>query len=85
MSLRAILNFTPSFTPRGEHSLLFRKMEGQTDNFTPGDNFVPGVKVKNRPLVVAIFTQISFADVMYVIRETAPGENWRKCQKSSSS
>jgi hypothetical protein len=27
--------FTPSFTPRGEHSLLFRRMEGQTENFTP--------------------------------------------------
>jgi hypothetical protein len=50
--------FTPSFTPRGEHSLLFRRMEGQTENFTPGeifaprgqnlplgDNFAPGVKV----------------------------------------
>jgi hypothetical protein len=22
------------FTPRGEHSLLFRRMEGQTENFT---------------------------------------------------
>jgi hypothetical protein len=32
---RAILNFTPLFTPRGEHSLLFRRMEGQTENFTP--------------------------------------------------
>jgi hypothetical protein len=27
--------FTPSFTPRGEHSVLFRRMEGQTENFTP--------------------------------------------------
>jgi hypothetical protein len=48
----------PSFTPRGEHSRLFRRMEGQTensppdDNFSPrgqnsplGDNFAPGVKV----------------------------------------
>jgi hypothetical protein len=26
---------TPSFTPRGEHSLLFRTMEGRTENFTP--------------------------------------------------
>jgi hypothetical protein len=56
--------FTPSFTPRGEHSLLFRRMEGRTGNFTPGDNlptrgqnsplgskFVPRVKVKNRPLM----------------------------------
>jgi hypothetical protein len=33
--------FTPSFTPRGEHSLLFRRMGGQTENFTPGDNFTP--------------------------------------------
>jgi hypothetical protein len=32
---RAILNFTPSFTPKGEHSVLFRRMEGQTENFTP--------------------------------------------------
>jgi hypothetical protein len=41
--------FTPLFTPRGEHSLLFRRMEGRTENFTPreqnsplGDNFAPG-------------------------------------------
>jgi hypothetical protein len=48
--LRAILNFTfgprgdiwplggmftPLFARRGEHSLLFRRMEGQADNFTP--------------------------------------------------
>jgi hypothetical protein len=47
---RAILNFAPgpqgcnlapSFTPRGEHSLLFRRMEGQTENFTPRDNLTP--------------------------------------------
>jgi hypothetical protein len=30
--------FTPSFTPRGKHSLQFRRMEGQTENFIPGDN-----------------------------------------------
>jgi hypothetical protein len=40
--------FTPLFTPRGEHSLLFRRMEGRTENFTPsgitsplGDKFHP--------------------------------------------
>jgi hypothetical protein len=27
--------FTPSFTPRGEHSKLFRRMEGRTEKFTP--------------------------------------------------
>jgi hypothetical protein len=27
--------FTPSFTPSGEHSLLFRRMEVRTENFTP--------------------------------------------------
>jgi hypothetical protein len=28
--------FTPSFTPiRGEHSQMFRRMKGQTDNFIP--------------------------------------------------
>jgi hypothetical protein len=50
--------FTPSFTPRGEPSLLFRRMEVTQiisppgDNFTPrgqispmGENFAPGVKV----------------------------------------
>jgi hypothetical protein len=44
--------FTPSFTPRGEHSLLFRRMEGWTYNFAPkgqnsplGYNFTPGVKL----------------------------------------
>jgi hypothetical protein len=37
--------FTPSFTPRGEHSLLFRRMEGQPESFTPRDNFTPWDKV----------------------------------------
>jgi hypothetical protein len=44
--------FTPSFTTRGEHSLLFRIMEGRTKDFIPmglnssmGDKFAPGVKV----------------------------------------
>jgi hypothetical protein len=27
--------FTPSLTPRGEHYVLFRRMEGQTENSTP--------------------------------------------------
>jgi hypothetical protein len=27
--------FTPSFTPRDEHSLLFRRMDGWRENFTP--------------------------------------------------
>jgi hypothetical protein len=40
--------FTLSFTPGVEHSLLFRRMEGQTENFTPGDNFTP--KGQNSPL-----------------------------------
>jgi hypothetical protein len=39
--------FTPLFTPRGEHSLLFRRMEGQTENFTPGDNFTPGGQLRS--------------------------------------
>jgi hypothetical protein len=26
--------FTPSFTPKGERSQFFRRMEGRTDNFT---------------------------------------------------
>jgi hypothetical protein len=32
--------FTPSFTPRGEHTLLFRRTKGRTqvgDNFNPGE------------------------------------------------
>jgi hypothetical protein len=33
--------FTPSFTPRGEHSLLFRRMEDRSENFIPGDDFTP--------------------------------------------
>jgi hypothetical protein len=49
--------FTPSFTPRGEHYLLFRRMAGRTWNiFTPReqnypleDNFAPGIEVKNGP------------------------------------
>jgi hypothetical protein len=28
------VKFTPSFIPRGEHSSLFRRMEGRTENFT---------------------------------------------------
>jgi hypothetical protein len=36
------VKFTPSFTPRGEHPVLFRRMEGRTEIFTPpGDNFTP--------------------------------------------
>jgi hypothetical protein len=51
--------FTPSFTPRGEHSLLFRRMEGKQmislprDNLTSrgknsplGDNFTPGGQLR---------------------------------------
>jgi hypothetical protein len=33
--------FTTLFTPRGEHSLLFRRMEGRTDNFTPRGSLYP--------------------------------------------
>jgi hypothetical protein len=49
--------FTPSFTPRGEHSLLFWRMEGRIENFTPGgqlspygSKFAPRGEVKNGPL-----------------------------------
>jgi hypothetical protein len=56
--------FTVSFAPRGEHSLLFRRMEGQKqtishprDNFTPvgqlrpwGSKFALRGEVKNGPL-----------------------------------
>jgi hypothetical protein len=45
--------FTPSFTPMGEHSLLFRRMEGRIENFTThgdkfnprGQNLTPGDKI----------------------------------------
>jgi hypothetical protein len=38
--------FTPLFTPRGEHSLLFGRVEWQTEIFTPrGQNSPLGVKV----------------------------------------
>jgi hypothetical protein len=40
--------FTPLFTPRGEHSLQFRRMEGRTENFTPGGNFTH--RGQNSPL-----------------------------------
>jgi hypothetical protein len=33
--------FTHSFTPRGEHSLLFRRIVERTENLPPGDNFTP--------------------------------------------
>jgi hypothetical protein len=50
--------FTPLFTPRGEHYLLLRRMEGQTENFAPRDDkilpwwskFAPRGEVKNRPM-----------------------------------
>jgi hypothetical protein len=45
--------FTPAFTQRGEHSLLFRRMEGRTENFTPreylhpsGTKFTPGRELR---------------------------------------
>jgi hypothetical protein len=37
---------TPSFTPRGEHSRLFRRMEGQTENFTPRTKLTPGGQLR---------------------------------------
>jgi hypothetical protein len=41
--------FTPSITR--EHSLLFRRMEGRTQNFSPGGSkFAPRGEVKNKPL-----------------------------------
>jgi hypothetical protein len=67
---RAILNFTPApqgwisplgvnLAPRGEHSLFFRRIEGRTENFTPGgqlrpwgSKFVSRGKVKNGPLLL---------------------------------
>jgi hypothetical protein len=30
-----------NLAPRGEPSILFRRMEGQTENFTHRDNFIP--------------------------------------------
>jgi hypothetical protein len=52
--------FTPSFILRGEHSLLFRRMAGRTENFTPrgqlrpwGSKFAPKGEVKNGPLALA--------------------------------
>jgi hypothetical protein len=33
--------FTPTFTPRGEHSLLIKRMEGHTENFTPRGQIHP--------------------------------------------
>jgi hypothetical protein len=57
--------FTTWFTPRGEHSLLFRQMKGRTENFTPrgqlcplgktsplGWKFAPRGDVKNGPLAL---------------------------------
>jgi hypothetical protein len=63
---RAILNFNPcpmgeicplggmlapSFTPRGEHFLLLRRMVGRTEKLTPPrDNFTHGPRGQNSPL-----------------------------------
>jgi hypothetical protein len=45
--------FTSLFTPRGEHSRMFRRMEGRTENFTPrgqnspqGTKFTPGGQIR---------------------------------------
>jgi hypothetical protein len=52
--------FTTLFTPRGEHSLLFTRMEGWTDNFSPrgyitwtlgGQNSPPGTTSPLRPIL----------------------------------
>jgi hypothetical protein len=56
---------TPSFTPRSDHSLLFRRMEGQAENFIPrgqnspwgttsplGSKFALRGEVKNGPLEI---------------------------------
>jgi hypothetical protein len=44
--------FTPSFTPRVEHSLLFRRIEGKQRISPPGDNFTP--RGQNSPLGVKV-------------------------------
>jgi hypothetical protein len=38
--------FTPSLTPRGEQSLLFRRMEGQTEFHPQGTKFTPGGQIR---------------------------------------
>jgi hypothetical protein len=38
--------FTPSFTPRGKHYLLFRRMEGQTEFHPQGTKFTPGGQLR---------------------------------------
>jgi hypothetical protein len=38
--------FTPSFTPRCEHSLLFRRMEGRTEFPPEGTKFTPGGQLR---------------------------------------
>jgi hypothetical protein len=50
-SLRGM--FTPSFTPRGKHSLLFKRMKGRTENINPrgklysqGTKFTPGGQLR---------------------------------------
>jgi hypothetical protein len=59
-----MLRMTLSETPRDEHSLKFRRMEGQTEDIHPlgtnspprgklylwGSKFVPRDEIKNRPL-----------------------------------
>jgi hypothetical protein len=60
--------FTPSFTPRGEHSLLFRRMEGRTENFTPGRGQNPYIEYKR---------EVSYQDTeFYTVYETThiPGK-----------
>jgi hypothetical protein len=50
--------FNPLFTPRGKHSLMFRRMKGRTEGFHPWgptsplrENITPGGENKNWPLV----------------------------------
>jgi hypothetical protein len=46
--------FTPLFSPRGEHSLSFRRMEGWTENLPLGDNFAPGSQKMSSATIWAI-------------------------------
>jgi hypothetical protein len=75
--------FTPSFSPMGEHFLLFRRMEGRTENFTPrgqssllGENFALGGKTL--PLGADLIWASGFHVTSLVI--LVEGNEWIKCE-----
>jgi hypothetical protein len=66
--------FIPSITPRGEHCLLFRRMEGQTENFTPRGQFTPGGQLRPRGQSLPLGAKLRMG--LRIFSSLAPKWSW---------